>query len=59
MNEFDAKYDFGIKASLYEKQGKKFRSTPEMPKLKKADIETQTTLKGEKIKLKGSLWPQQ
>jgi hypothetical protein len=59
MNEFDAKYDFGIEASLYEKQRKEFISTPEMPKIKMTGIGTETTLKGENGKLKGSLWPQQ
>jgi len=43
MNEFDVKYDFGLKTSLYEKLRKEFRST----------------LKGEKGKLKGYIWPQQ
>jgi len=43
MNEFDLKYDFGLKTSLAEKPRKEFGST----------------LKGEKVKLKGSTWPQQ
>jgi hypothetical protein len=43
MNEFDVKYGFGLKTSLHEEIRKEFKST----------------LKGEKGKLKGYIWPQQ
>jgi hypothetical protein len=43
MSEFKVKYDLILKTPLREKLGKEFRST----------------LKGEKEKLKGYIWPQQ
>ena len=43
MNELNIKHDFGLKTSLHEKLRKEFRST----------------LKDEKGKLKGYIWPQQ
>jgi hypothetical protein len=43
MNEFDLKYDFGLKTSLDEKIRKEVRST----------------LKDEEVKLKGYIWLQQ
>ena len=59
MDEFDVKHNFGLRAILYEKLRKEFRSTPEMPKLKAIGIETKTNLKGEKAKPKGFHWLQQ